>query len=175
MLYILYISSHLLEIWKHQHENVWQIYQLLIRHCWSFTTKSWRSTTLLWSWFVANSMAAMCQCLVGKAWVVLQLATQERLFFVPATTVRTVTTLMTWVSSMKRVSNKGNKGLKRGKEVGRGRHNFLAKWSTAREEDVELTGVSNTVAFTHTVENRREGNAHGFSTFWVSGVVVFFL
>ena len=130
--------------------------------------------TPLWSWFVANSMAAMCQCLVGKDWVVLPLATQERLFFVPATTVRIVTTLMKWVSSMKRVSNKGKKGLKRGKEVGRGRHNFLAKWSTAREEDVELTGVSNTVAFTHTVESRREGNAHGFSTFWVSGVVVFF-
>ena len=130
--------------------------------------------TPLLSWFVANSMALLCQFLAEKAWAVLQLATLKMLFFVQVTTVTTVTPLMKWVSSMKRVSNKGKKGLRWGKEVGHGRHNFLAKWSTAREEDVELTGVSNTVAFTHTVENRREGNAHGFSTFWVSGVVVFF-
>ena len=102
----------------------------------------------------------------------LQLATQERLFFVPATTVRTVTTLMKLVSSMKRISNKGNKGLKRGKEVGRGRHNFLAKCPTAHEEDVELGAVSSIAVFTQCVESRREGNAHGFSTFQVGGVEV---
>ena len=102
----------------------------------------------------------------------LQLATQERLFFVPATTVRTVTTLMKLVSSMKRVSNKGNKGLKRGKEVGRGRHNFLAKCPTAHEEDAKLVAVSSIAVFTQCVESRREGNAHGFSTFQVGGIVV---
>ena len=102
----------------------------------------------------------------------LQLATQERLFFVPATTVRTVTTLMKLVSSMKRISNKGNKGLKRGKEVGRGRHNFLAKCPTAHEEDAKLVAVSSIAVSTQCVESRREGNAHGFSTSWVSGVVV---
>ena len=64
--------------------------------------------------------------------------------------------------------------MKRGKEVGRGRHNFLAKCPTAHEEDVELGAVSSIAVSTQCVESRREGNAHGFSTFWVSGVVVFF-
>ena len=73
---------------------------------------------------------------------------------------------------MKRISNKGNKGLKRGKEVGRGRHNFLEKCPTAHEEDAKLGAVSSIAVFTHCVESRREGNAHGFSTSWVSGVVV---
>ena len=73
---------------------------------------------------------------------------------------------------MKRVSNKGNKGLKRGKEVGRGRHNFLAKCPTAHEEDAKLVAVSSIAVFTQCVESRREGNAHGFSTFQVGGIVV---
>ena len=106
----------------------------------------------------------------------LQLATLKMLFFVLVTTVRTVTMLMLWVKQAnkgkKGVKNKGTKGWKRGKGVGHGPLYFLAKCPTAHEEDAKLVAVSSIAVFTQCVESRREGNAHGFSTSWVSGVVV---
>ena len=96
--------------------SYFQICRLLIPHCWSFTTRWWPSTTLLWSWFVANLTAAMYPCLVEKVWAVLPPATLERLFFVPATTVRIATTSMEWG----RVSVWGREESKRGKGVGHG-------------------------------------------------------
>ena len=62
--------------------------------------------------------------------------------------------------------------MKRGRGVGHGPLSFPAKCPTVREEDAKLEGASNTVVSTRCVERKGEGNAHGFSTSWVSGVVV---
>ena len=104
----------------------------------------------------------------------LQLATQERLFFVPATTVRTVTMLMLWVKQAnkgkKGVKNKGTKGWKRGKGVGHGPLYFLAKCPTAHGGGAQSERTSSTVVSILCVEAVKEGSVHGSSTSWVGGL-----
>ena len=97
----------------------------------------------------------MYPCLVEKVSAVLPPATLERLFFVPATTVRIVTASMEWG----RVSVRGREESKRGRGVGHGPLSFPAKCPTVREEDAKLEGASNTVVSTRCVERKGEGNA----------------
>ena len=125
----------------------------------------WPSTTQLWSWYAANSMAIQCQCLVGRVLAVRLLATPERQSCVPATTVRTATTL---TKRLKEIQ--GTKGAKRGEGACHGRLHFLAQCRTARGEDVKSEVALNTAAFTLSAELDERGNVPGFSTFRVSWV-----
>ena len=98
----------------------------------------------------------------------LPLATPGRPFFVPATTVRTVTMSTRWV----RGANKGRKKRsKRGEGVGHGQLNFLVRCPTARGEDVQLEAALSIVVSIRGAETKTKtkgGNVHGFSTSWVS-------
>ena len=108
-------------------------------------------------------MAIQCQCLVGRVLAVRPLATPERQSCVPATTVRTVTTL---TKRLKEIQ--GTKGAKRGEGACHGRLHFLAQCRTARGEDVKSEVALNTVAFILSAELDERGNVPGFSTFRVS-------
>ena len=98
----------------------------------------------------------------------LPLATPRKPFFAQATTVRTVTTLTELVKGAKKGRKKESK---RGEGVGHGQLNFLVQCPTARGEDAKLEDALSIVVFIRLAETKTKtkgGNAHGFSTSWVS-------